>query len=81
MATKNSDWQISRGYVGYLGHIFYRPIFIVKARNQDDAIWRAAHKIKGVAMLKATRLTPLSDKAAKHVKRRSFFLCLKLSKK
>jgi hypothetical protein len=73
MATKQVNWQISRGFVGHLGHIFFRPIFTVKARNRDQAIERAAHKVKGIAMLKATRLT---DNAP-----RSFFLCIKLSKK
>jgi hypothetical protein len=67
-----ADWQISRGFVGPLGHVFFRRIFTVKARNQDQAIERAAHKVKGIAMLKARRLQP---------PRRSFFLCLKLVKK
>jgi hypothetical protein len=60
MATKmkQPNWQISRGFVGPLGRVFFRPIFRVKAWNEDHAIMRAAHKIKGIAMLKATREEP-----------------------
>jgi hypothetical protein len=60
MATKRAEpnWQISRGYLGPFGGVFFRPIFTVKARDQDQAIWRAAHKLRGVAMLKATREEP-----------------------
>jgi hypothetical protein len=80
MATRaQPNWQISRGFVGPFGRVFFRPIFTVKARTQDQAIERAAHKIKGIAMLKATRLAPKSDSDAGAP--RSFFLCVKLSKK
>jgi hypothetical protein len=60
MATKTEtpSWQISRGFVGPLGHVFFRPIFKVTARTQDQAIMRAAHKVRGIAILKATREEP-----------------------
>jgi hypothetical protein len=53
--TKQPSWQISRAFVGPLGHVFFRPIFTVRAWNEDEAIMRAAHKIRGIAILKATR--------------------------
>jgi hypothetical protein len=56
MATRTQpNWQISRGFVGPLGRVFFRPIFTVRAWNEDHAIMRAAHKIRGIAILKATR--------------------------
>jgi hypothetical protein len=58
MATRQANWQISRGYVGPFGRIQYRPLFFVSARDQDQAILRAAHKIRGIAILKATRREP-----------------------
>jgi hypothetical protein len=45
-------------------------VFKLKARNRDQAIERAAHKIKGIALLKATRVIPTD----------SFFLAIKLLK-
>jgi hypothetical protein len=54
--------------MGPAGHVFFRPAFRIKARTRDQAIDRAAHKIKGLALLKATRILPA----------RSFFICLKL---
>jgi hypothetical protein len=81
MATKTEQpsWQISRGFVGPFGRVFFRPIFTLKARTQDQAIERAAYKVKGIAMLKATRLPPKSDSDA--TAPHTFFLCVKLSKK
>lgn len=72
MATKRAtpNWQIHRGFIGPAGRVFFRPVFRIKARNRDQAIERAAHKIKGIALLKATRVIPA----------RSFFLSLKLVK-
>jgi hypothetical protein len=72
MATKRTtpDWQIHRGFMSAAGRVFFRPAFKVKARTRDQAIERAAHKIKGIALLRATRVTP----------RRSFFLCIKFLK-
>jgi hypothetical protein len=52
------NWQIHRGFVGPAGRVFFRPAFLIKARNRDQAIERAAHKIKGIALLRATRITP-----------------------
>jgi hypothetical protein len=70
MATKKTipDWQIHRGFMSAAGRVFFRPAFKVKARTRDQAIERAAHKIKGIALLQATRVLPA---------RRSFFLCIK----
>ena len=72
MATKRTlpEWQISRGFMSGSGRVFFRPAFKVKARTRDQAIERAAHKVKGIALLKATRVTP----------RRGFFLCLTVIK-
>jgi hypothetical protein len=72
MATKRAqpDWQIHRGFIGPAGRVFFRRVFTIKARTRDQAIERAAHKIKGIALLRATRISP----------QRGFFLCLKLVK-
>jgi hypothetical protein len=72
MATKRTlpEWQISRGFLGPAGRVFFRPAFTIKARTRDQAIERAAHKIKGIALLRARRLPG----------KRSFFLHLKLVK-
>jgi hypothetical protein len=64
------NWQIHRGFVGPAGRVFFRPAFLIKAHTCDQAIERAAHKIKGIALLRATRLPA----------EQSFFLSLKLVK-
>jgi hypothetical protein len=96
MATKKRsqpNWQISRGFVGPMGRVFFRPIFTVKARSRDQAIWCAAHMIKGIALLKARRLKasepmhPASIADIADIDANlalpppSFFLHIKLSKK
>jgi hypothetical protein len=72
MATKRAqpNWQIHRGYLGPAGRVFFRRAFTIKARTRDQAIERAAHKIKGIALLKATRVAPA----------RAFFVAIKLVK-
>jgi len=61
---KTRPWRISRGFVGPFGRIQYRPLFIVEAPNEDKAIEIAAHRVRGIAILKAREL----------VNPRSFFL-------
>jgi hypothetical protein len=56
MKRELPTWGISRGYM-WMGKLRYRPIFTVRAPNQDDAIEIAAHRVNGIALLKATRVT------------------------
>jgi hypothetical protein len=72
MATKRAqpDWLIHRGFLRPTGRVFFRPAFTVKAWTRDQAIERAAHKIKGIALLRATRLPAKG----------AFFMAIKLVK-
>ncbi len=60
---KTQLWNISRGFVGPFGRIQYRPLFTVEAPNEDRAIWIGAHKVRGLALLKATPVPDTSERS------------------